>query len=234
MTFIDLMNDVKKLVGLELQSIRPGANIVIEEVDDARDCLILRTSKGETRSRPFSELRAIYDELQKSAAVHVEGVLHGSGTSRNQPETILANLPYIEWLKIDNKKHIAYIGRNNHPFGTLKQMPSVQAAELLSEIRHNSNAKNAVACIVADAVNESINTLRDVCGGTIRAISQNNYALDTAAGSYYFVTASSVDLEAGVYLILAGQNKAPHHTIIIDGTCYSVIAQNGIKALTKS
>lgn len=234
MTFVELMNDVKKLVGLELQSIRPGANIVIEEVDDAKDCLILRTSKGETRSRPFSELKAIYDELQKSPAVHVEGVLHGSGTSRNQPETIFANLPYIEWLKIDNKKHIAYINRNSHAFGTLRQMPAVQAAELLSEIRRKNSAKSAVACIVTNNVNESISTLQKLCGGTIRAMSQCSYVLETPTGSYYFILANSVDIEAGIYLILESQNKSPIHKISIGETNYSVIDQNGVKALTKA
>jgi len=68
--------------------------------------------------------------MNRLSAVHVDEVLHGSGTSRNQPETILANLPYVEWLKLDNKKHIAFVGKNTHLYGTLKQMDSIPASNL--------------------------------------------------------------------------------------------------------
>ena len=41
MKFDDVVNDISKLVGMELKSIRPGAEIVIQEIDAVRDCLIL-------------------------------------------------------------------------------------------------------------------------------------------------------------------------------------------------
>ena len=126
MTFSDVISDIKKMIGIELHSVRPGAEITIQEVDEERDCLILRSTQGQLRSRPLSELRSIWSEMMKSPAVHVDGVLHGSGTSRNQPETILANLPYVEWLKVNNKKHIAYVGRNTHAYGTLKKMDAIK------------------------------------------------------------------------------------------------------------
>ena len=106
----------------EFSAIRPGATITVLDVDTEKGCLLLKTKQGQTRSRPLSELQTIWNELNQKPAVHVEGVLHVSGTSRNQPETILANLPYIEWLKLNNKKHIAFVGKNTHPFETLKQM----------------------------------------------------------------------------------------------------------------
>ena len=96
MNFSDIINDVKKLVGLELQSIRPGASITILEVDSDKGCIVIKTRQGQIRSRPINELQIIWNELNRAPAVHVEGVLHGSGTSRNQPSTNLANLPNIE------------------------------------------------------------------------------------------------------------------------------------------
>ena len=56
MNFADVIKDIRKLVGLELQSIRPGASITILEVDEDKGCLILKTKQGQTRSRPLSEL----------------------------------------------------------------------------------------------------------------------------------------------------------------------------------
>ena len=107
---------------MKLNSIRQGAEIEILEIDLEKDNLILKTVAGQKKSRPIEELRKIWSQMMIKPAVHVEGVLHGSGTSRNQPETILANLPYIEWLKIDNKKHISYVEKNTHPYGTIKRM----------------------------------------------------------------------------------------------------------------
>lgn len=102
MNFTDVERDVHKLIGLELNSISRSAAITIENIDDEQERLIIRPKNGNSRSRPMDELKRIWDAMQKEPAVHVDKVLNGSGTSRNQPETILANLPYIEWLRIDN------------------------------------------------------------------------------------------------------------------------------------
>lgn len=113
MTFNDVKKDVIKLIGLDLESVRPGAGIRILNVDEEQGNLQLETVSGQVRSRPLLELERIWNELQKSPAVHVDKVLNGSGTSRNQPETILANLPYIEWAKIHNKKHLIFVKRKD-------------------------------------------------------------------------------------------------------------------------
>ena len=44
MTFHDVINDIKKLIGLDLQSIRPGASICIIKVDEEHSCLLLKTT----------------------------------------------------------------------------------------------------------------------------------------------------------------------------------------------
>ena len=140
---------------MELQSIRPGATITVLDVDTEKGCLLLKTKQGQTRSRPLSELQTIWNELNQKPAVHVEGVLHGSGTSRNQPETILANLPYIEWLKLNNKKHIAFVGKNTHPFGTLKQMSPLDSVGISTLDSKGTNAIKVKTVIVTDNVLDS-------------------------------------------------------------------------------
>ena len=177
MNFNDVMNDIHKLVGLELNSIRPGAKITITDVDAERGSLILRTSSGQNRSRPIDELQKIWNEMMVKPAVHVEGVLHGSGTSRNQPETILANLPYIEWLKVDNKKHIAYVGKNTHAVGTLRQMDSVLAVEVTTKMRASKGGGKFTTAIVAKDVNQSIQEMQTICQGTVTTIERGIYQL---------------------------------------------------------
>ena len=121
MSFDDVLKDIEGLIGLRLESIRPGAEIVVREVSSDEGRIELETAKGDVKSRPISELRRIWEALSNGTPVHIERVLGGSGSSRNQPETIFANLPYIEWMRHNGKKHIVNVGRNSHPPGTLKK-----------------------------------------------------------------------------------------------------------------
>lgn len=161
MNFSEIKTDIKKLMGLELNSIRPGAKITLIDFDEEKGSLILKTSTGQLRSRPIEELQKIWEEMLISPAVHVEGVLHGSGTSRNQPETILANLPYVEWLKVDNKKHIAYVGKKTHPFGTIKQMDAVDAIEITVKMKSSKNSGDFSSVIVTNDINASITNMQN-------------------------------------------------------------------------
>ena len=178
MTFSDLLNDISKLTGMELQSIRPGATITVLDVDTEKGCLLLKTKQGQTRSRPLSELQTIWNELNQKPAVHVEGVLHGSGTSRNQPETILANLPYIEWLKLNNKKHIAFVGKNTHPFGTLKQMSPLDSVGISTLDSKGTNAIKVKTVIVTDNVLDTISTLQGNLAGTVSTVEKGVYTFE--------------------------------------------------------
>ena len=69
MTFNDVLLDIKKLIGLKLSSIRPGAEITILSVDEEQDNLVLMTSSGTKRSRPLRELRTIWELLLQNPVV---------------------------------------------------------------------------------------------------------------------------------------------------------------------
>lgn len=134
-TFSEVLSDLEELKGLRLQSISgQAAPFTIDEIDRENDRLILGVNDKQ-KSRPLEELRRIWDEMYQKPAAHVDSVLGGSGSSRSQPETILANLPYVEWLAIQGKKHIAYIGENTHPMGTLKKMDDETAEEFEQMMR---------------------------------------------------------------------------------------------------
>lgn len=231
MTFDDVLSDIRKLVGLPLQSVRPGAGITIIDMDDVRCCLLVRTIQGPVKSRPYGELEAIWSELMKTPAVHVEGVLQGSGTSRNQPETILANLPYVEWLKIANKKHIAYVGRKTHAYGTLKQMDAIHVAETTSRMKSESMQNGYSAIVVTSDLNTSITAMREFGGGTVRLIEQGAYSLDMISHQILFVLQTKTSLKEGSYIVLDQCDLVASNTYSICGCEYAAIDQNGVKAL---
>lgn len=199
MTFHDVINDIKKLVGLELPSIRPGASICITKVDEEHSCILLKTTDGTIRSRPMSELQIIWNELNRTPAVHVDEALHGSGTSRNQPETILANLPYVEWLKLGNKKHIAYVGKQTHPYGTLRQMDPIEASKI-NFSRKNDHSKTRII-IITDNISKTISNLQKSFVGVLKSLSQKGYEFENAFMKVDIIGIPS-PLPVGTYTVL--------------------------------
>lgn len=128
-TFHEMLTDLESLVGLPLNSISGQATpFKIVDIDRANDRILLDVN-GTSKSRPLDELRRIWEVMCAKPCAHVDSVLGGSGSSRSQPETILGNLPYVEWLNISGKKNIAYIGEETHERGTLKKMDDDKAAE---------------------------------------------------------------------------------------------------------
>lgn len=124
--FTEVLADLTNLKGKELHSISGQATpFFIEEIDEENGRIILSV-QGKRKSRPLQELQNIWSEMMKRPAVHVESFLSGSGSSRNQPETILANLPYVEWLNVDGKKNIAIVDNDTHKYGTIQKMAAEQ------------------------------------------------------------------------------------------------------------
>ena len=110
---------LKQMEGRLLHSISGRSDIRVAEVD--HEYIKLKTISGEIKSRPLAELQRVADRLTLNMPVHVDSVLGGSGSSRNQPETLLANLPDVEWMKLDERKHLVWLGRQTHELGTLRK-----------------------------------------------------------------------------------------------------------------
>ncbi len=201
MTFNDVLNDIKKMIGLKLSSIRPGAEITILTVDEEQDNLILKTASGTKRSRPLRELRTIWDLMMQRTVVHVDEALHGSGTSRNQPETILANLPYVEWLKVNGKKNLAFVNNPTHPFGTLKEMDVFCAEELITKLHNQSSDKGPNGLIVTENIADLISSMARRCPGTTKTIQNGLYSFITDNDSF-LIGNDAIGLPRGTYLII--------------------------------
>lgn len=213
MDFKTVIDDIESLSGQRLNSINPGCEITIEYVDREAESIRLRTSTGHSKSRPFSEIRTLWTALTTTPIVHVEGALHGSGSSRNQPETILANLPYVEWLRYDHKKHIAYVGRQTHAPGTLRQMSQQDIAKIKVQMEYDGTESEYRALFVTDDVATTGRALSQKLGNEISPLSEGFYKCKIGDETLLVCTEAIGDLRRGVYTFI----EPGHVPASIDG-----------------
>ena len=202
MTFKDVLYDIRKLTGLQLSGIKKGVEITLLNVDEDKECILLRTNNGKNKSRPISELRTIWEGLTNQPAIRVEGILQGSGSSRNQPETIFANLPYVEWLIIDNKKHIALVDEPSHPFGTLKQMSQVKTLALTERLNKRTSFAGLQLIVVTNDLESTINLLQDKINGVLSTINSDSYLFKSSGKSILILHSGQCSLTSGTYTVL--------------------------------
>lgn len=122
-TLQDVLNDIQeKLIGKELHGISGAASTFrISEIDNEKNYIVLDV-QGKRKTWSFERMERVWKEMYYRPAANVEIVFGGSGSSRNQVETIFANLGYVEWLYVNERKNIAYVGEETHEYGTLKHM----------------------------------------------------------------------------------------------------------------
>jgi len=122
-TFQDVLKDIESnLLGKELHGISGNAAAFsISEIDYANENVVLNV-QGKRKTWTFERMKKVWQEMYYHPAANVEIVFGGSGSSRNQVETIYASLSYVEWLYVKSKKCVAYIGEETHPYGELQHM----------------------------------------------------------------------------------------------------------------
>jgi hypothetical protein len=204
LNFDVVISDLKLLVGQKLESIRPGANIVVADVNAGQERVTVVTASGKRQSRPFSELRFIWQKLHEQAAVHVDEALHGSGTSRNQPETLMANLPYIEWFKYNNKKHIAFVGSNTHPAGTKKQMDEL-SAEVIREKLRGKSFDDLVTMVITDDLAKTTRLYESMTGIQAELVCSGAYIFKQSSKSVMITSSELIgndEISPGTYTVM--------------------------------
>lgn len=123
---------LRRMVGLKLRSISGKTDITVTGVD--ADVITVSGQSG-SKSRPADELKRIVTKMDLGQPIHVDSVLFGSGSSRNQPETILANMPDVEWLNLNGRKHIVWVGKQTHEMGSLREIEEFEATQLRTRFR---------------------------------------------------------------------------------------------------
>lgn len=123
LNYEQVLNDIENLLfGKELQPINPNTSPLCITSIDRENGKYRILSNSEYKTRSLSELESIYSHLNIRGFCNVEQVLYGSSSSRNQPETIFANLPYIQHFKYKNKKHLLLRSHNVHEAATLSEV----------------------------------------------------------------------------------------------------------------
>lgn len=231
MNFKKVLSDITKLQNIKLHSIRPGSEITIEQVTDSRITVISKTGKRQTR--PISEFKTIWQKLNENTAVHVDEALHGSGTSRNQPETIFANLPYIEWLKYENKKHITFVGKNSHNIGTIKKMDEIAAENIRIKLK-GEVFRRLELVIITDNLVKIARVYESIMGVNPEALDKDTYIFRHSQKSVIVIskTAINSDVDLGTYYVT---NQSVEYKIKkqirINGISFGVLTMNGLKLL---
>lgn len=232
MIFSDVLQDIKKLVDLPLSSIRPGASVCIKKIDESKGNLILIDSRGRYKTRPISELEQIWKSLMALPAIRVDEVLHGSGSSRNQPETIIANLPYVEHVKIKNKKHIVFVKKSTHPFGSLKELEPSEKAALINTIASYGIEKKSETVIVTAHLSASIKQLKSVLSYRERVVEEGVYELISDENIFTIVSSSYTSLPIGVYPTIKGIRTIQAESVTIGNKSYYLLkTMNGTMLL---
>lgn len=129
MHFRDVLADIEKLIGKELHSINPKTpSIFVTALNRGLGKYFVSNSpKSKGSARSFRELEDIWNELTVKGFSNVDQALYGGGSSRNQPETVFAHLPYIQHFKYRNRKHLLL---RNEPIHELGQLSELQASDL--------------------------------------------------------------------------------------------------------
>lgn len=201
MTFDQLLDQIELLRGIWLQPLGKARRLKVEGVDrKAERVMITVEGEARVRSRSFAEFSKLLEALTSRPAVHVDSELAGSGSSRNQPETILANLPGIEHLRIAGKKHLAVVADRPRPYGTLREMDSVVAIGVAEALQDAEAAPFVSILIVDEAFITFGKALAERLGLTSRALTSELLQIGgTATG--LFVGSPNLGLRPGTYPI---------------------------------
>lgn len=235
MDFIDVLDDIKKLEGLELCSIRPGAEIILKKVDITQGKIVVLTKSGKQNSKPIAQFEQIWEELISFPAIHVDEVLHGSGSSRNQPETIFANLPYIEWLKVNNKKHISFVKKTTHAFGTIRKMDNIIANQICEKLTDKDMFMTTLSLISTKEIYNMTQIFSKICGKRPITLAKGMYLYALKNKQVVYVDSEQTGIPVGTYCEVTTIETLQYSaTIDIEGKKWGIIkigALNGVVSL---
>ncbi|HHX8715861.1 DUF262 domain-containing protein [Vibrio diabolicus] len=159
MHFKDVLADIEKLVGKELHSINPKTpSIYVNALDRSSEKYFVSNSpKSKGTARSFRELEDIWNELTVKGFSNVDQALYGGGSSRNQPETVFAHLPYIQHFRYKNRKHLLLRNESVHELGILSELKSSELRMVRKKIDNYTALSNQT---IADSQASIIQTLK--------------------------------------------------------------------------
>lgn len=231
MTFEEMLDEVESLQGLPLKSLGRGASISIVAVNRAEARVELMVEKSNVVvSRSFKELKGVWAALASRPYIHVDSVLLGSGSSRNQPETILANLPFVEFFFVERRKHICLVPTRSHLPGTTKQMDPIKARELIQAAGDNGSGERApLLVIVSDDLASCVRDAESIYGDIPVSIgAPGTYSVRNGSAELFLVDSSIAGkvVDPGCYPVIA-DSKFESGEHVFDAGEFTFTAQKG-------
>lgn len=160
MTFDNMLNDIEQLINLPLKAItETTAGITLLSIDRESGKYVVKSenSKRELK-RNIRELEAIYSSLIKDGYCNVEQASQGSFTGRHHPETIFANLPYIQYFRFERRNHLVLREGNHHPLGETQELPAKEQRQIRKTLSFN---KNFSLGLLASELDETLTNLNN-------------------------------------------------------------------------
>uniref|UniRef100_UPI003F8768B6 DUF262 domain-containing protein n=1 Tax=Vibrio sp. WZ-1 TaxID=3454501 RepID=UPI003F8768B6 len=160
MNFEDLLDDIEQLIGLPLKAITATTSgITLLSVDRETGRYVVNPDgSNREQKRNIRELEAIFESLDKDGYCNVEQALQGSFTSRHQPETIFANLPYIQYFKYERRKHLVLRESNQHALGEIQELPLKEQRQVRRALASNKKFSQSLLAAQLEKVFTSLNT----------------------------------------------------------------------------
>lgn len=159
MNFENVIEDIKELKGLTLTSITPSTPpIVLVDINLDENKFFLLNSTGKSVGRSLNQLKEVWKSLQLNGFVNVDQALYGSGSSRNQPETIIAHLPYVQHFKYKQRKHLLLRKKKVHASGTLSELTHEETKRIKKQI---DNQKSIQLEAFGNSLGTSVDNLND-------------------------------------------------------------------------
>ncbi|MEJ2765533.1 hypothetical protein VV869_16400 [Photobacterium sp. MCCC 1A19761] len=100
----DIIPLFKKYIGNTLKSLSGRSDITVNNVNN--NGFNITCSDGQVLQESHRRTRIVFEKLLSEGVVHVDAALQNSGSRRNIPETLIANLPFIEHGKVNNRQHL--------------------------------------------------------------------------------------------------------------------------------
>ena len=235
MNLDQLLGEIERLRGLVLKPLGRARTVRVVEVDRVEERVIIEVGEERARSsRTFGEFEKLLSALNTTPAIHVDSILSGSGSSRNQPETILANLPSIEVLYVAGRKHLARVNESRRSYGTVEEMDPIRAQEVAAKLAASGLRARVSVLIVSDDLVRIAKRLSIVTSSQTKMLSDQVAAVGEGVDRMW-IARPSIGLPAGVYPMLekgAAPSSAP--TVTLGFSEYSLVVIDGVTVLVKS
>lgn len=214
MIFEQVLQDIEKLIGKPLRAINPKTTpIYITKLDQNIKSYFIANHPNELgKSRPYTELEAIWKDLVYKGFCNVDQALYGSGSSRNQPETVFAHLPYIQYFRFKGKKHIFLRTEHVHELGTLSELTGDNLSIVLSRVENYLSLSNQNISIKQNEILAQLNSILYYIDNDTSEFSTKtelNNIINALTALEKQVNSSVVTIEDELYQI--SQNSRPYN-----------------------